>query len=271
MELRMHTFSNKSEGITAGKVIAKNILKNVVGGFGINLDISDNDLQEIYKSVDLSGKLLVLEDLERSNIDIVKVLGFVNGLVERDGVKVLLVANENEIIKREQDENKTEKIIAPEKIKQYIRIKEKTISDTIHFSIPLNNAIKNIVESFDKCIFWGILSLASKIKTENFPKWGREEHLSIDLGTYDMPLMRFAYDYIRWQTLDLGQMADDYEAYKRYRYCESKAEYRDTDFKTLGDYFIETEKNIVNALKNIESRLENSKDIGIYAYRKLAY
>ena len=54
MELRMHTFSNKSEGITAGKVIAKNILKNVVGGFGINLDISDNDLQEIYKSVDLS-------------------------------------------------------------------------------------------------------------------------------------------------------------------------------------------------------------------------
>lgn len=28
-------------------------------------------------------------------------LGYVNGLVERDGVKVLLVANENEILKKE--------------------------------------------------------------------------------------------------------------------------------------------------------------------------
>ena len=38
------------------------------------------------------------EDLERSSIDIIEVLGFVNNLVEQDGVKVLLVANEEEII-----------------------------------------------------------------------------------------------------------------------------------------------------------------------------
>lgn len=54
----------------------------------------------LYSSVDLSSKLLVFEDLERSNIDLIKLLGYVNNLVERDGVKVLLVANENEILNK---------------------------------------------------------------------------------------------------------------------------------------------------------------------------
>lgn len=35
--------------------------------------------------------------MERSGIDILEVLGYVNNLVEQDGVKVLLVANEEEI------------------------------------------------------------------------------------------------------------------------------------------------------------------------------
>ena len=55
-------------------------------------------MKELYESVDFSGKLIILEDLERTNIGILKLLGYVNNLVEQDGVKVLLVANEEEII-----------------------------------------------------------------------------------------------------------------------------------------------------------------------------
>ena len=47
---------------------------------------------KVYASVNLTGKLVVLEDLERSGIDILEVLGYVNNLVEQDGVKVLLVS-----------------------------------------------------------------------------------------------------------------------------------------------------------------------------------
>lgn len=64
------------------------------------MGLSDDDLSELYESVNLKDKLLILEDVERSNINITNLLGYVNGLVERDGVKVLLVANENEILRK---------------------------------------------------------------------------------------------------------------------------------------------------------------------------
>lgn len=60
--------------------------------------MNDADLQDLYQSIDLSGELVILEDIERLGIDIFDVLGYVYNLVEEDGVKMLLVANEDEII-----------------------------------------------------------------------------------------------------------------------------------------------------------------------------
>ena len=102
MELRKPEVVNQTEKSTAGMIVAKNIMKNVVGMVGIDFSISDEDLQKLYNSIDLTGKLLILEDLERSSIEIDIVLGYVNSLMERDGIKVLLVANEDEIIQRKR-------------------------------------------------------------------------------------------------------------------------------------------------------------------------
>ena len=103
MELRMKPPIKDSEIFATTKIIAKTVVKNVIGRFGIDANMSEDDLQNIYSSVDLDGKLLIFEDLERSNIEIVKLLGYINNLVERDGVKVLLVANENEILNKQPE------------------------------------------------------------------------------------------------------------------------------------------------------------------------
>lgn len=128
---------------------------------GINIGLSDDDLTELYESVNLENKLLILEDVERCNINITYLLGYVNGLVERDGVKVLLIANESEILKKEnniqidyknisnKDESKHEKEIVSEEINSYLRIKEKTIGDTIQFSGNIELAIKKIIKEFN--------------------------------------------------------------------------------------------------------------------------
>ena len=144
MELRMSILAGKqSESLTTGKIIAKNLLKNITGFVGIQLGLSKEELNELYKSVDLKDKLLIFEDVERSSINIINLLGYVNSLVERDGAKVLLVANENEILgKTEFDlsrtldgkKNNVVKRQLLEDVKQYLRIKEKTISDTIQFN-----------------------------------------------------------------------------------------------------------------------------------------
>ena len=101
LEIKARHSANNSEKGNIAKIAAKTILKGVTSYFGVDLSSNADDLQKLYDSVDLSDKLIILEDLERTNIPIKDVLGYVNNLVEQDDAKVLLVANEKENLKRE--------------------------------------------------------------------------------------------------------------------------------------------------------------------------
>lgn len=165
LELRLKklpVFSG-NEAMEAGKAVVKTIIKGIANVKGIDIGAVDADLTSLYESVDLSDKLIVLEDIERSEIDIVQLLGYVNNLVEQDNVKVLLVANEKELMKHipvapeveaasEQSPWKgnkdTDSRYYTEQTKEYLRIKEKTISDTISFTGDDSSAIKNIIKEF---------------------------------------------------------------------------------------------------------------------------
>ena len=125
--------------------------------------MSEADLQRLYESINLAGKLIILEDLERARIDIIELLGYVNSLVEQDRVKVLLVANEQEIIKYDEkkiiekdskgkDEFKTIRVLS-EKSQRYLIEKEKSISDTIYYFGDIKGAIENIIVSYNNPIF----------------------------------------------------------------------------------------------------------------------
>lgn len=168
LESRIKFLNKKSEKVTVGKIIAKTVVKGVSSFFGVDLNASEKDLNQLYESVNLKDKLLIFEDIERSGVDLIEFLGYVNSLVEQDGVKVLLVANEEEIIKYEERETKTaeeEKTAEfidkytenehrkyTDKTKQYLKIKEKTISDTIEFKGDFYAAVKNIISSYENDI-----------------------------------------------------------------------------------------------------------------------
>jgi hypothetical protein len=339
IELRMHILAGKAtERLTSGRIIAKSIFKNIASMAKIDLDFDKKDLKQLYESVDLKDKLLIFEDIERSNIAVTELLGYVNGLVERDGVKVLLVANENEILKKQPVElgfntdvfkkkpkAEDEKTEVTEDIKTYLHIKEKTISDTIQFVGDTTKAIEEIIKDYQNellnriinkdiveklsatvneiynknlrtfifaiqkmvditgkmntqeyednffiCLMFGIIYLSESIKTGEFPKWEGTEYLSTKLGSIDAPLMRFAYDYIRWKTFDIETIKQTYEAYKDFKLFDEYSGYKDEDMKVLNNYGIESEENVLNAFKNIEQKLQQPDAIGIYAYPKLA-
>lgn len=62
----------------------------------------------------MSAEIFVFDDLERCNMKITDALGYINQLVERDGCKVVILANEDEIRKgpnREEYETGKEKLI----------------------------------------------------------------------------------------------------------------------------------------------------------------
>lgn len=151
------------EVISSTFLISKTIIKGVAGFFHVSVDLSEKDMEKLFASINLDGKLIVLEDVERSSIDIIEIMGYVNNLVEQDGVKVLLVANEDEI-KRYEKKSETEKNEQgetskdlTEKSKEYVRIKEKTVSDTIYFHADLVASIESILRLFENAYFDGAL------------------------------------------------------------------------------------------------------------------
>lgn len=155
LECRARFLQAKSERAAAGMLVGKSIIKGVTSFFGVDLSKNDADMQTLFESIDLSGKLVVLEDLERSGISILEVLGYVNNLVEQDGVKVLLVANEDDILKTETKTRKNSKgeeesyTVYTELAYQYLCTKEKTISDTILYVEDYPAAIQSIIRSFE--------------------------------------------------------------------------------------------------------------------------
>lgn len=164
-ELRFKSENKKSEVYSASKLVAKTVAKGIASYFGIDLNISEKDLQKMYNSVNAKNKLIIFEDVERSNIGILDFLGYVNNLVEQDGCKVMLVTNEAEFIKYEEKKYNSnsqkqqnelyerfsdeEDKIFTNTTKEYLSKKEKTIGDTIHFACDFENSFKSIMSTFD--------------------------------------------------------------------------------------------------------------------------
>ena len=328
LESRMKFLPKGSEGFETGKFAVKTVVKGITSFLGVDLSKTEEELQDLYQSVDLSGKLIILEDIERSGINILEVLGYINNLVEQDEVKVLLVANEDEILKyhdSKPDKNGRTYKIPDENTAIYLETKEKTVSDTISYFGDINTAISNLILSFNnemlnkftvedqindivtmmmlrenlnlrtflfacqkisdiysklgviddetaRTIFFSVLSLAMQIKSGYFPNWEGSDSISTKLGFGNFPLYRFCYDYIRWQEFDVNKVQEALEAHKKLKLYDPHGEsIYDEDLRTIFDYYEHSEEEVLTALKSVESRLDNSEDIPIYCYNKLAY
>ena len=169
LETRAKKLKAESEAGQITLLAAKTILKGLTSYFGVDLNADEKSLQDLYRSVDLSGKLIVLEDVERTNINILDLLGYVNSLVEQDNVKVLLVTNEEEIIQYKPVEKKKQKKDTEldwfsdpkqneekeytEETIRYLETKEKSIGDTICFAGDMRAAAKDVINSYNNAVF----------------------------------------------------------------------------------------------------------------------
>lgn len=175
MNLRTIIKAPSSETATTakavGKIVGKTIFNGLVSKIGFDIkSIDDKEFQAIYESVNLTDKLIILEDIERTQINIIELLGYINNMCENDGVKVLLVANESELLhyhieptkKQEYGKGKIEsQKVYSENAKKYIKAKEKSVSDTIQFHADFQKTIDSIIDKFendDLSSFKGILT-----------------------------------------------------------------------------------------------------------------
>jgi len=317
----------KSETQNTLKTASKTVIKGVTSFFGVDASSNDESLRELFESVDLSNHFIILEDLERSGLDVLEVLGYVNNLVEHEGVKLLIVANENEIIKYEytgSDKNGNRQARPDEKSTQYLKKKEKTIGDTIQYQCDFNNAIKEIIDifnntylaqfknnecieeilsimaqkrnynlrtfifacqktadifdklkkddlEFNKNLFYSIIAFSMTIKNSIFHKWEGNGLISPYLGLYKYPLYRFCYNYIRWQEMEVSEADEALKAHKKMLFLDKQGSKDDPDLNTIYSFYLCSEAKVMEALSNIEKRLDNPMEIPLYDYSRLAF
>ena len=169
--------------------ISNKIIKNI---FGIDIsEIKNIDISEIISLFkDISDYVLVFDDLERCEIPISEILGYINDYVEHRNVKCIIVANEQEINKINYDSNYELKVISclkddidygekQEKFlysninhkenkkvdipkiknrilnmyegnKKYKAIKEKLIGITIKYVPDINNVYDQLIMEYEK-------------------------------------------------------------------------------------------------------------------------
>ncbi|HGN6580743.1 hypothetical protein CN943_22020 [Bacillus thuringiensis] len=78
------------------------ILKSVEIPFVKEIPLPKIDFDQFF---DYTNTVLCFDDLERANIDVNEILGYINNFVEHDGIKVIIIGNEEEIAERLNEQN----------------------------------------------------------------------------------------------------------------------------------------------------------------------
>ena len=148
---------------------------DMANAFGISKTGDKVDYERFFSTDD---KVLCFDDLERANVDVVDILGYINNFVEHDHIKTIIICNEKELatkfkssnlemktfiatylLDKQGDINKTDKPMV-EKIKEkmeyvfdnandYERIKEKLIGETFEYAPKFNYIINGLLMRYE--------------------------------------------------------------------------------------------------------------------------
>ncbi|MCL2341727.1 MAG: hypothetical protein FWC53_01335, partial [Firmicutes bacterium] len=123
-------------------------------------------------------KVLCFDDLERANVDVIDILGYINNFVEHDHIKTIIICNEKELstklkstnlemktfiatylLDKEGDLSKTDKPMVEkiqdkieyvfDKANDYERIKEKLIGETFEYAPEFSYIINGILMRYE--------------------------------------------------------------------------------------------------------------------------
>ena len=143
--------------------------------FGVTQNGDRVDYAEFFSTDD---KVLCFDDLERANVDVIDILGYINNFVEHDHIKTIIICNEKELSTKlkssnlemktfiatylldKQDElNKSDKPMVEkirdkiehvfDKANDYERIKEKLIGETFEYAPKFDYIINGILMRYE--------------------------------------------------------------------------------------------------------------------------
>lgn len=145
--------------------------------FGVTQNGDKLDYADFFSTDD---KVLCFDDLERANVDVIDILGYINNFVEHDHIKTIIICNEKELSTKLKSSNlemktfiatylldkegdlvkKADKPMVEriqdtieyvfDKANDYERIKEKLIGETFEYAPEFNYIINGILMRYEK-------------------------------------------------------------------------------------------------------------------------
>ena len=143
--------------------------------FGVTQNGDKIDYADFFTTDD---KVLCFDDLERANVDVIDILGYINNFVEHDHIKTIIICNEKELSTKlkssnlemktfiatylldkqgelnkadkpmvEKIQNKIERVF--DKANDYERIKEKLIGETFEYAPKFDYIINGILMRYE--------------------------------------------------------------------------------------------------------------------------
>ncbi len=143
--------------------------------FGVTQNGDQIDYGEFFSTDD---KVLCFDDLERANVDVIDILGYINNFVEHDHIKTIIICNEKELstklkssnlemktfiatylLDKQNELNKSDKPMVEkiqdkiehvfDKANDYERIKEKLIGETFEYAPKFDYIINGILMRYE--------------------------------------------------------------------------------------------------------------------------
>jgi hypothetical protein len=129
-----------SRGMAITGIIMKGLLKGALkidltrdGKDDVAWNIEIPQINHSFKPSDIGNTILIFDDVERCKIDLGSLLGYVNFFVEHNEMKVILIADEEKLLKHQD----------------YSFIKEKLIGKTLNISPSFEDALTSFINNVE--------------------------------------------------------------------------------------------------------------------------
>ncbi|MEG0073169.1 MAG: P-loop NTPase fold protein [Clostridia bacterium] len=101
MNKSLKKFTDNKGGNTIPEYVKTGLdMANLFGATSFN-----GEKMDFSKAFSIEDKILCFDDLERANVDVIDILGYINNFVEHDGIKTIVICNEKELATKFKNTN----------------------------------------------------------------------------------------------------------------------------------------------------------------------
>lgn len=136
-------FSSNSVEITS------KLISGIAGIAGINLEV----FPKVEEFFSINNSILIFDDLERCQIDIATLLGYIDSFSEYDNIRVIVIGNEEKLLKNHNNDDEPDNDTDPSKNQGrndiFKNIKEKVFFLQIEFCPRIEDIFSEILEEYN--------------------------------------------------------------------------------------------------------------------------